>query len=389
MGLAECQAPTPFRGKRTSLCMTEARMTEVLDFFNATRARFIWGVPYFTDDNGWNSSNVEALLRFIADKGHTPLGLELGEEMAPKPGTTEYNDLVSGYAKLRQLASAIWPQETPIIVGPSVGMADEVPSGAFVNHFIPDTIAAGSVQAVNMHSYNNDGGWPAPGFLKQTEVQATTMLDITRNASATTALWCGECGPHNGGGINGTTNTAVSSFWYLDALGKLARMGLAEFGRQALAGSHYGLLEETTHTPYPDYWLLWVWKQFMGPRVLDVVLDPATAGAGTLHAYAHCAPLGSATAGTATLAFINIGNASHALSIQGAGTGESLSMYTFSAPGGLTSREVSLNGVPMQLTGDVLPELPSAQTVSGGGSVTIPPLSYGFVRLPGHVASCS
>ena len=47
----------------------------------------------------------------------------------------------------------------------------------------------------------------------QTLEQAETMLAATRASSATTPLWCGECGPHNAGGLPNVTDTFMSSFW--------------------------------------------------------------------------------------------------------------------------------------------------------------------------------
>lgn len=67
------------------------------------------------------------------------------------------------------------------------------------------------------------------------------MQTLAREAAV--PLWCGECGPHNGGGLANVTDRVLSSFWYLDALAGLAKAGLQQFGRQALAGSHYGLLQ--------------------------------------------------------------------------------------------------------------------------------------------------
>ena len=123
-----------------------------------------------------------------------------------------------------------------------------------MDRFLNATIARGVLGGTNMHSYNNDGGWPAPGFLAETLEQATDMREMTRSHSATVPLWCGECGPHNGGGGGPKTGAdkAVSSFWYLDALGGMAMAGFEQHGRQALVGSHYGLLQETTHIPNPD-----------------------------------------------------------------------------------------------------------------------------------------
>ena len=47
----------------------------------------------------------------------------------------------------------------------------------------------------------------------QTLEQAETMLAATRASSPTTPLWCGECGPHNAGGLPNVTDTFMSSFW--------------------------------------------------------------------------------------------------------------------------------------------------------------------------------
>jgi hypothetical protein len=59
------------------------------------------------------------------------------------------------------------------------------PGFAFTAEFLKETLAAGSVDAVVMHSYNNDGGenWARPGFLGQTLMQAQTMLKATRSHS--------------------------------------------------------------------------------------------------------------------------------------------------------------------------------------------------------------
>jgi heparanase 1 len=188
----------------------------------------------------------------------------------------------------------------------------------------------------------------------------------------------------------------------MDALGELARMGLAQFGRQALAGSHYGLLQETTHTPNPDYWVLWLWKQMMGSQVLDATLtsakqnpslespSPSPSVADMLHVYAHCRPQQSSSAGTAVLAFVNISpNTTHSLTVAGAGSNGALAMYTFSTPGGTNSNMVSLNGIPLEMSGDSLPKLPAAVLKPSTAPVPIPPLSYGFIALPGAIEACT
>ena len=178
-------------------------------------------------------------------------------------------------------------------------------------------------------------------------------------------------------------------------------MGLAEFGRQALVGSHYGLLEETTHTPNPDYWVLWVWKHLMGPRVLDVQLDEQTNASGNVHVYAHCGPSDASTPST-TIAFINISpNTSYSLNIATAThsmpgsnnahttDGLSLDVRLFSTPQGINGKVLAVNGHTLALDGDELPTFPTAVTVDASGGLVLPPYSFGFATLSEPVAACA
>eukprot|EP00912_Choanoflagellata_sp_UC4_P001588 UC4_evm1s1008 len=253
MSLEECQSPSPFRGSSVSLCLTHERWDKILDFYNETKTGMVLGTQYFEDKSGsWISSNVEALLRYTAGRGMKIRGLELGEEMTPSGEA--FDALVDGYKKLKTMAKKIFPGDPPLILGPSCGMGDENEQNRFMNSFLKATLADGGIlDNVNMHSYNNDGGWPKPGFLKQTKEQAIAMLNMTvkYDTGGRAHLWCGECGPHNGGGIVNVTDRITSSFWYIDALGALAKMGLQQHGRQSLSGSHYGLLQLGTFKPNP------------------------------------------------------------------------------------------------------------------------------------------
>ena len=51
-----------------------------------------------------------------------------------------------------------------------------------------------------------------------------------------------------------------------------------------LAASDYGLLDERTLEPRPDYWGALLWRRLMGRVVLEAGL-PVQSG---LHVYAHC-----------------------------------------------------------------------------------------------------
>jgi heparanase 1 len=51
-----------------------------------------------------------------------------------------------------------------------------------------------------------------------------------------------------------------------------------------LASSDYGLLDENTFTPRPNYWAALLWRRLMGATVLDPQISPAQ----NLYVYAHC-----------------------------------------------------------------------------------------------------
>merc|ERR1712232_1503316 len=154
---------------------------------------------------------------------------ELGEEMAPKAGSAAFENLVSAYELLRMNIAKLWPDvaKRPKLLGPCVGMKNEVPGSgfSFTKAFLESTVSKGVLDGVVIHSYNNDGGdfWKRPGFLSQTLAQAENMLRESRKYSSTIGLWCGECGPHNTGGVENITDRFISSFWYADALGGLAK----------------------------------------------------------------------------------------------------------------------------------------------------------------------
>ena len=51
-----------------------------------------------------------------------------------------------------------------------------------------------------------------------------------------------------------------------------------------LASSDYGLLDENSFAPRPNYWGALLWRKFMGTTVLDAGASPMA----SLHLYAHC-----------------------------------------------------------------------------------------------------
>jgi hypothetical protein len=143
-----------------------------------------------------------------------------------------------------------------------------------------------------------------------------------------------------------------------------------------LAASDYGLLDENTYQPRPNYWAALLWHKLMG----TTVLDPGASPAPSLHLYAHCL---RNYPGGVTLLVINADPAkAQSLDIPIAAE-----RYTLTAQE-LQDTHVQLNGVELQLgVEDNLPELKGI--ASRSGAFEFAPASITFLALPkAHNSNC-
>ncbi len=171
-------------------------------------------------------------------------------------------------------------------------------------------------------------------------------------------------------------STFLDSFRYLNQLGISAQRGVQVHLHNTLAASDYGLLDEKTYEPRPNYWAALLWRRLMGTTVLDPGPPPAT----SLRVFAQCLRNHS---GGVTLLVINAStNASQSLDIPSASQ-----RYTLTAAH-LQDNHVQLNGVELQLgPNDELPELKGVSAHSG--PLPFAPASITFLALPeAHNASC-
>ncbi|MBR1120547.1 hypothetical protein JQ628_03385 [Bradyrhizobium lablabi] len=178
-------------------------------------------------------------------------------------------------------------------------------------------------------------------------------------------IWVTETAQAACGG-DAWASTFLDSFRYLDQLGRLARAGVQVVAHNTLAASDYGLLDETTLKPRPNYWAALLWRRLMGTTVLDAGEHRGT------HVYAHCR---RGIAGDVTLLAINTARTSAAI-LQLPLPSE---RYTLSAehPEGA---EVKLNGAVLEL--DPEDRLPSLAAIrSPAGSVELAPATITFLTI--------
>ena len=84
------------------------------------------------------------------------------------------------------------------------------------------------------------------------------------------AIWLTETAQTACGGDR-WASAFLDSFRYLNQLGSLAKLGVQVHMHNTLASSDYGLLDEKTYEPRPNYWAALLWRRLMGTTVLDAV----------------------------------------------------------------------------------------------------------------------
>ncbi len=209
---------------------------------------------------------------------------------------------------------------------------------------------------------------------------ADEIADYRDAEAPGTPIWLGETGHAQYGGQPDSSDKYEGTFWWLDQLGALARRGQQVSVRQTLSGSHYGLIDDATLDPRPDYWASVLWRRLMGQRVLEV---GRTAVDDYVRLYAHCS---NGRPGAVTLLAINLDpDESVRIEVEGIpSTGKELYLLSSDA---LDSSDIALNGVVLHDDDGVLPALGPQQI--GKGPADLPPRTMAFIVFPdAEAAAC-
>jgi hypothetical protein len=251
-----------------------------------------------------------------------------------------------------------------------------------------DILAASRPATVDAFSYHHygaasqrcggTGGMPqttagaalSEEWLKRTDETLAFYRRLRDEFEPGTPFWNTETADAACGG-NPWGGSFLDSFRYLDQLGRLAKQDVRVVAHNTLVASDYGLLDDRTLAPKPNYWAALLWRKLMGSIVLESGI-PIEAG---LHLYAHCLrgmPGGVAllaihtdTAGVATLTLPTPAE-----------------RYTLSSSSpDLQVRKVQLNGIDLELgANDQLPRLAGAPEPAG--KVSLAPATITFLAMP-------
>jgi hypothetical protein len=372
--------------------LTREEWKGVIDFARAVNARIVTSFavsPGTRDAAGvWTPKVAQAWMAYTK----SARGSIAAAEFMNEPTFAEVGGAPKGYdaqafardfVVFQGWAKANLPEMR--ILGPG-GVGEGTPLAPPFMHLLTSEAilkATGPVfEIFSYHSYGAvSGRCAAMGTAMGTSKEAALSVDwLSRGASAEAfyaalrdryepgkPMWNSETGQAACGGDR-WASTFLDTFRYLNQLGSLARLGVQVQMHNTLNASDYGLLDEKTLEPRPDYWAALLWRRLMG----TTVLDPGPSRSANLHLYAHC--LRNQTGGVALLAINADKDAEQTLHLPlGA------ERYTLTAAN-LTDSTVDLNGKRLELgPGDALPVLRGAAVHSE--TVTLAPASITFLAF--------
>jgi heparanase 1 len=218
-------------------------------------------------------------------------------------------------------------------------------------------------------------------------------------------LSLGETSSFWGGGAVGISDRFVAGFTWLDKLGLAALRGWGSVFRQTFIGGvvppfslNYALVRQNL-TPNPDFFNSVLFKRLVGAEVLRTKQVQSGGVDPLMRSYAFCTrpvpsdslPAQYVVEGSVTVMWLSLHqDTSVTLQLEGSGSGPRLE-YTMSSASqtgnwqtDMASYITRLNGVALELdaaTGH-LPRMPPRVVTNGASSLTLAPLTYGFVVLP-------
>jgi hypothetical protein len=368
--------PAPPAGFKSIL--THQQWRSVVDFSHAVDARIVtsFAISAGVRDaaGAWAPDQANRLLTYTSSVG----GRIAAAEFMNEPDLAEMSGAPSGYdaaAYGRDFAKfhAFMRQTAPetMILGP----------GTVGRSALAADLIAASGRGVDAFSYHYYGtlsercsGKSAPQaalseqWLSGTGGALSSQKALRDKFAPGKPIWLTETADAACGG-NRSAASFLDTFRYLDQLGRLAKAGVQVVMHNTLAASDYGLLDERTLQPRPNYWGALLWRQLMGTTVLDAG-PPGRSG---LHVYAHCQ---RGTPGGVALLVINTDrDAPHTLMLSTASA-----RYTLDAASLLDER-VRLNGRPLELSaGGELPTLEGVPATAN--AVTFTPATITFLAFP-------
>jgi hypothetical protein len=372
--VAPSAPPAGFNG-----VLTRQQWRGVIDFSRAVGTRIVTSFaisPGTRNAAGvWTPDQARRLLDYTHSVGGSIAAAEFMNEpnlaaIGAAPVAYDAAEYGRDFKRFHSFVKKEFPEM--MVLGPGT-IGDTASASDLVAASVP-----GSVDAVSYHHYGalseRCNGSAAPeaalseAWLSRTDQTLSFYRLLRDRFEPGKPIWLTETAEAACGG-NRWAATFLDTFRYLDQLGRLAKAGVQVGMHNTLAASDYGLLDERTLVPRPNYWGALLWRQLMGTTVLDSGV-PLQAG---LHLYAHCQR--NAPGGVALLAINTDRDIAHSLTLPDASE-----RFTLDAAS-LQDGTVRLNGKPLQL--DLTDDLPGIAGVrTAAGTLTLAPATITFLSIP-------
>src|SRR5580704_13970997 len=384
---APANAPSGFSG-----VLTRQEWKGVIDFSHVVNAEIVTSVatgPGPRDAQGvWTSEQARELFEYTKSVGGRIAASEFMNEptFAVMGGAPKGYDAASygrDVAVFRSFLRKTAPDtlflgpgsvgEGPFAIPMAGGLKSEDllhATGPLFDVFSYHLYAAASQRCASMGASSQTTAAAAlsQGWLSRPEKIGAFYADLRDKFEPGKSLWITETADAACGG-NPWASTFLDTFRYLIQHASLAQRGVKVIMHNTLASSDYGLLDENTFAPRPNYWAALLWRRLMGATVLDPHASPIP----NVYAYAHC--LQNHPGGVALLVINADAQQVHEVTLV-----PEAERYTLTAKQ-LQDRAVQLNGKTLQLNSDGdVPEFVGQPTPSG--RISFAPASITFLAIP-------
>jgi len=367
--------------------------SEALDFQVAFTLNA--GVGVRDASNAWTPDMARELVTYVLESGYDVSLWELGNEWNVYGFILglglDFTEIVDDFRVAGELLDELDP-ETPF-GGPS--SAYWPTPGEILQAVYPNFMAMGGSEIIDVITwhyypqqsqrcpfrtdpYEPEGLLNAEG-LDRGIMWAEEVQSVRDQRAPDLPIWLGESGHAQCGGQPDSSDRFEGTFWWMDQLGAMAQRGHQVAVRQTLSGSNYGLIDDVTLEPRPDYWASVLWRRLMGVRALGLFRDEVDP---SVRAYAHCT---RDRPGAVTVLAINL-DPDRSVRIDVAALGGTKEIHLLTAEA-LDSAQLMLNGTALRDTDGELPDL--SPEGLGNRPADLPPRSIAFITYPdADAAAC-
>jgi len=383
---APAEPPEGFRG-----VLTHAQWKGVIEFSHAADAPIVTSVAISAGvrnkEGVWAPEQAKALFDYTRKAGGTITATEfMNEPTIPGAGAAPKGYDAAAFARDAKLFGAFLRKESPKTVYLGPGGVGEGAEGLISSRFRMNMIKSDDIlkdtgpifDAFSYHFYGSVskrcGGTMTveraltPEWLNNTDTSEEFYAGLRDKYLPAKPLWVNETAEAACGGDR-LAAQFVDTFRFVNQLGTLAQKGVKVVMHNTLAASDYGLLDESTLDPRPDYWAGVLWKRLMG----TTVLKPGVQADSSVRVYAQC--MRSVPGGVAIVAMNTDTKAKHSMAIS-----MPAEKYVLTS-GELTSNAVSLNGTELRANADGSLPAMNGQRVEAG-TIDLDPVSIAFLAVP-------